>query len=309
VTALGSRLRPGTDGDPGPRAAPRPGAGRETRVPLRRLARRVPLNLAALAVVLVSVFPVYWMVVTAFTPTADIQSETPSFWPAHPTMDHFVTAVGADGFWLFWRNSLLVTVSAVLLSLAVALLAAFAVARMRWRGRRAFILMVFIAQMAPWEALLISMFIIARDTGMLDRLSMLTLIYFMCTLPFTIVTLRGFLAAIPPELEEAAMMDGAGRAVAFRRVVLPLLAPGLMSTSLFGFITAWNEFAFANALIIKNQDDRTLPVWLSSFSNVFGTDWGATMAAAALFMLPVLLIFLVLQRRVTSGIIAGAVKG
>jgi N,N'-diacetylchitobiose transport system permease protein len=249
------------------------------------------------------------MVVTAFTPTADIQSETPSFWPAHPTMDHFVTAVGADGFWLFWRNSLLVTVSAVLLSLAVALLAAFAVARMRWRGRRAFILMVFIAQMAPWEALLISMFIIARDTGMLDRLSMLTLIYFMCTLPFTIVTLRGFLAAIPPELEEAAMMDGAGRAVAFRRVVLPLLAPGLMSTSLFGFITAWNEFAFANALIIKNQDDRTLPVWLSSFSNVFGTDWGATMAAAALFMLPVLLIFLVLQRRVTSGIIAGAVKG
>ncbi len=104
-------------------------------------------------------------------------------------------------------------------------------------------------------------------------------------------------------------MDGASRAAAFRKVVLPLLAPGLMSTSLFGFITAWNEFAFANALIIKNQDDRTLPVWLSSFSNVFGTDWGATMAAATLFMLPVLLIFLILQRRVTSGIIAGAVKG
>ncbi|MET8144115.1 carbohydrate ABC transporter permease [Sphaerisporangium sp. NPDC005288] len=275
----------------------------------RRLARRVPLNLAALAVIAVSVFPVYWMAVTAFTPTADIQSETPSFWPAHPTLDHFASAVNADGFALFWRNSLAVTVSSVLLSLVVALLAAFAVARMRWRGRRAFILMVFIAQMAPWEALLISMFVIARDTGMLDRLSMLSLIYFMLTLPFTIVTLRGFLAAIPPELEEAAMTDGAGRAAAFRRVVLPLLAPGLMSTSLFGFITAWNEFAFANALIIKDQDDRTLPVWLSSFSNVFGTDWGATMAAAGLFMLPVLLVFLVLQRRVTSGIIAGAVKG
>ncbi|GIH24325.1 sugar ABC transporter permease [Acrocarpospora phusangensis] len=271
--------------------------------------RRLPLTLAALSVLVVSVFPVYWMVVTAFKPTRDIQADTPTFWPSHPTLDHFATAVNADGFGLFWRNSLLVTVSAVLAALVVALLAAFAVARMRWRGRRGFILMVFIAQMAPWEALLISMFIIARDTGMLDKLSMLSLIYFMATLPFTIVTLRGFLAAIPPELEEAAQMDGASRVVAFRRVVFPLLAPGLMSTSLFGFITAWNEFAFANALIIKNQDDRTLPVWLSSFSNIFGTDWGATMAAATLFMLPVLLIFLVLQRRVTSGFTAGAIKG
>ncbi|GAA4564684.1 carbohydrate ABC transporter permease [Planotetraspora kaengkrachanensis] len=271
--------------------------------------RRLPLNIAALGVLVVSVFPVYWMAVTAFKPTRDIQADTPQFLPLHPTLDHFRTAVGADGFALFWRNSLLVSVAAVLLALAVALLAAFAVARMRWRGRKAFILMIFIAQMAPWEALLIPMFIIARDTGMLDKLSMLTLIYFIVTLPFTIVTLRGFLAAIPAELEEAAQMDGASRAVAFRRVVLPLLAPGLMSTSLFGFITAWNEFAFANALIIKNQDDRTLPVWLSSFGNVFGTDWGATMAAATLFMVPVLLIFLVLQRRVTTGFIAGAVKG
>ncbi|MEV6864301.1 carbohydrate ABC transporter permease [Streptosporangium subroseum] len=271
--------------------------------------RRVLLNLAALGVLAVSVFPVYWMVLTAFKPTTDILSETPTFWPAHPTLEHFTTAVGTPGFWTFWGNSLSITVGAVLLALVVALLAAFAVARMRWRGRRAFILMVFIAQMAPWEALLVSMYIVARDTGMLDKLSMLTLIYFMTTLPFTIVTLRGFIAAIPPELEEAAQMDGCSRTAAFRRVVLPLLAPGLMSTSLFGFITAWNEFAFANALIIKNQADRTLPVWLSSFSNVFGTDWGATMAAATLFMLPVLAIFLVLQRRVTSGLIAGAVKG
>ncbi|RJL30882.1 carbohydrate ABC transporter permease [Bailinhaonella thermotolerans] len=271
--------------------------------------RRVLLNALALAILLVSVFPVYWMVVTAVKPTLEITSETPAFWPSRPTLEHFATAVAADGFWGFWRNSLLVTAGAVLLSLAVALLAAFAVARLRWRGRRAFVLMVFIAQMAPWEALLTVMFIIARDTNMLDRAAMLTLVYFMITLPIAIVTLRGFLASIPPELEEAALTDGASRPAAFRRVVLPLLAPGLMSTSLLGFITAWNEFAFANTLIIKNQDDRTLPVWLSSFSNVFGTDWGATMAASTLFMLPVLLVFLVLQRRVVTGALAGAVKG
>ncbi|MFJ8039059.1 carbohydrate ABC transporter permease [Kitasatospora sp. NPDC096147] len=249
------------------------------------------------------------MAITALKPTADIQADTPSFLPLHPTLDHFRTAVRAAGFGTFWRNSLLVTAAAVLMSLVVALLAAFAVGRMRWRGRRAFILMVFIAQMAPWEALLIPMYVIARDTDLLDSLSMLTLVYFMTTLPFTIVTLRGFLAAIPVELEESAQVDGCSRAGAFRRVTLPLLAPGLLSTSLFGFITAWNEFAFANTLIIKNQDARTLPVWLSSFANVFGTDWGATMAASSLFMLPVLLVFLVLQNKVTSGMTAGAVKG
>ncbi|MFI5534639.1 carbohydrate ABC transporter permease [Kitasatospora sp. NPDC051853] len=275
----------------------------------RRTLRRIPLNAAALLVLAVSAFPVYWMAITALKPTADIQADTPSFLPLHPTLDHFRTAVNADGFGTFWRNSLLVTGGAVLLSLVVALLAAFAVGRMRWRGRRAFILMVFIAQMAPWEALLIPMYVIARDTDLLDSLSMLTLVYFMTTLPFTIVTLRGFLAAIPVELEESAQVDGCSRAGAFRRVTLPLLAPGLLSTSLFGFITAWNEFAFANTLIIKNQDARTLPVWLSSFANVFGTDWGATMAASSLFMLPVLLVFLVLQNKVTSGMTAGAVKG
>jgi N,N'-diacetylchitobiose transport system permease protein len=169
--------------------------------------------------------------------------------------------------------------------------------------------MVFIAQMTPWEALIVPVYVIARDTGTLDTLWMLTLVYFMITLPFTVVTLRGFLAAIPVDLEEAALVDGCSRAQAFRRVVFPLLAPGLLATSLLGFITAWNEFAFANVLIIKDQDDRTLPVWLSSFANTFGTDWGATMAASTLFMAPVLLVFIVLQGRVTTGIVGGAVKG
>jgi N,N'-diacetylchitobiose transport system permease protein len=274
-----------------------------------RLSRKITLNILALGVFAFSVFPVYWMVLTAFKPTKDIQAATPSFLPTHITLSHFSTAVHTDGFWLFWRNSAFVAISAVLLALLVACLAAYAVGRMRWKGRQAFILMVFIAQMTPWEALLIPMYVIARDTNMLDKLPMLSLIYFMMTLPFTIVTLRGFLNAIPAELEEAARVDGCNQFQAFVRIVFPLLAPGLLSTSLFGFITAWNEFAFANLLIIKNQDQRTLPVWLSSFSDTFGTDWGATMAAATLFMLPVLAIFLVLQGRVTTGVAAGAVKG
>ncbi|MGV9280037.1 carbohydrate ABC transporter permease [Streptomyces sp. NPDC003730] len=279
------------------------------RPPLRRTLRRLPLHSAAALTVVICLFPVYWMVTTAFKPSTDIQSYDPRLVPRTWTFDHFRTAVSADGFGLFWRNSLLVTLSAVLLALLVALGAAYAVARMRWRGRRQFMLAVFVAQMAPWESLIIPVYIISRDTGMLDRLPTLTLIYFMITLPFTVVVLRGFIAGIPPELEEAAQVDGCTRAGAFRRVAFPLLAPGLMATSLFGFITAWNEFTYANFLIIKQQDSRTLPVWLSSFQSTFGTDWGATMAASTLFALPALVVFLALQRHVTAGLASGGVKG
>ncbi|MDN3248718.1 carbohydrate ABC transporter permease [Streptomyces mutabilis] len=282
---------------------------RTSRTTTRRAVRRLPLNAAAALTVLICLFPVYWMVTTAFKPSPDIQSYDPRLLPRAWTLDHFRTAVAADGFALFWRNSILVTLSAVLLALLVALGAAYAVARMRWRGRRQFVLAVFIAQTAPWESLIIPVYIISRDTGMLDRLPTLTLIYFMITLPFTVVVLRGFIAGIPPELEEAAQVDGCTRAGAFRRVAFPLLAPGLMATSLFGFITAWNEFTYANFLIIKQQDSRTLPVWLSSFQSTFGTDWGATMAASTLFALPALVVFLVLQRQVTAGLASGGVKG
>ncbi|MYX42074.1 ABC transporter permease subunit [Streptomyces sp. SID89] len=286
--------------------APNRTAGQPSSV--RRL-RRLPLHTGAALTVLVCLFPVYWMAATAFKPSRDIQSASPQFVPHTWTLEHFRTAVHTAGFARFWCNSLLVTGGAVLLSLVVALGAAFAVARMRWRGRRQFVLAVFVAQMAPWESLIIPIYIIARDTDMLDRLLTLTLVYFMVTLPFTTIVLRGFIATIPPELEEAARVDGCTRFGAFRRIALPLLAPGLMATSLFGFITAWNEFAYANFLIIKSQDNRTLPVWLSSFKNTFGTDWGATMAASTLFALPALAVFLLLQRHVTSGLAAGAVKG
>ncbi|CAL9357134.1 carbohydrate ABC transporter permease [Streptomyces sp. enrichment culture] len=275
----------------------------------RRTLRRFPLHAAATLTVVVCLFPVYWMVATAFKPSRDIQSYEPRLIPQEWTFEHFRTAVQADGFALFWRNSVLVTLGAVVLALVVALGAAYAVARLRWRGRRPFVLAVFIAQMAPWESLVIPVYIISRDTGMLDRLPTLTLVYFMITLPFTVIVLRGFIAGIPPELEEAAQVDGCTRAGAFRRIAFPLLAPGLMATSLFGFITAWNEFTYANFLIIKQQDSRTLPVWLSSFQTTFGTDWGATMAASTLFALPALVVFLALQRHVTSGLTAGGVKG
>jgi N,N'-diacetylchitobiose transport system permease protein len=273
----------------------------------RSLFGRLWPNAVAIILVVFFVFPVYWMVTTAFKPDLDIISTTPVFIPFHGTLSHFDAAVHAAGFWTLVRDSLTVTLGSVLLSLLVALAAAFAVARMRFRGRKAFILIVMMAQMAPWEVMTISVYMIVRDQDMLNSLLPLTLFYMMMVLPFTIWTLRGFIAAVPKELEESALIDGCTRFQAFVRVVLPLLAPGLMSTSLFGFITAWNEFPLV--LILNKESAQTLPLWLTQFQTNFGDDWGATMAASSLFTVPVVIVFLVLQRRVVGGLTAGAVKG
>ncbi|MBP8537102.1 carbohydrate ABC transporter permease [Streptomyces sp. MK37H] len=271
------------------------------------LARLWP-NATAVVLFLGFAFPVYWMFTTALKPTSDIISEDPVWFPTGATLEHFQKAMDAENFWTLVGNSLTVTLSAVGLSLLIALLASFALARMRFKGRRGFLVTFMIAQMAPWEVLVIAIYMLVRDGDMLNSLLPLTLFYMVMVLPFTILTLRAYVAAIPKELEESAMVDGCTRPQAFIRVIFPLLAPGLMATSLFGFITAWNEFPL---VLILNKDPgaQTLPLWLSSFQTAFGDDWGATMAAASLFAIPILLLFLFLQRKAVGGLTSGAVKG
>lgn len=272
---------------------------------MNRIARRGLVNLVGLAVALLFAFPVYWMVISAFKDRNDIQTYVPVFLPV-PTLDNFVRAINAPHFTEYLGNSVFVTVSTLALALVVGFLAAAVVARVPIRGRRGFLVLVAIAQMAPFEALLIPFFLVLRDAGLDNKLTSLVVIYFIFTLPFTIWSLRGFIAGIPVDLEEAAMVDGASRVGAFVRVTLPLLWPGLVATSTFCFITAWNEFLYANSLM---RDTYTLPVWLVSFQTNFGTDWGATMAASTLFTLPVLVFFLIVQGRMVGGLTAGAVKG
>ncbi|GAA2283037.1 carbohydrate ABC transporter permease [Streptomyces atrovirens] len=274
----------------------------------RSLISRLWPNLTALVLFIGFVFPVYWMFATAFKPTGDIVSESPVWFPTDVTFEHFETAVDVDHFWAYVTNSLTVTILAVVFSLIIALAGSFALARMRFKGRRGFIIVFMLAQMAPWEVMIIAMYMIVRDASMLNSLVPLTLFYTMMILPFTILTLRGFVAAVPKELEESAMVDGCTRRQAFRRVILPLLAPGLMSTSLFGFITAWNEFALV-LVLNKDAEAQTLPLWLSRFQSQFGDDWGATMAASSLVSVPILILFVFLQRKAVSGLTAGAVKG
>ncbi|MFD5587458.1 MULTISPECIES: carbohydrate ABC transporter permease [unclassified Streptomyces] len=274
----------------------------------RSIFGRIWPNATAVILFVVFAFPVYWMFATALKPTGDIIAEDPVWFPTNLTFAHFDKAVHADHFWTLVRNSVTVTVLAVLLSLVISLLASFAIARMRFKGRGVFVVTFMLAQMAPWEVMIIANYMLVRDSDMLDSLVPLTVFYMMMVLPFTILTLRGYVAAVPKELEESAMVDGCTRVQAFVKVIFPLLAPGLMATSLFGFITAWNEFPLV-LILNKSIEKQTLPLWISQFRTAFGDDWGATMAASSLFAAPILVLFIFLQRKAVSGLTDGAVKG
>ncbi|MBX6767819.1 MAG: carbohydrate ABC transporter permease, partial [Actinomadura rubrobrunea] len=211
-------------------------------------------------------------------------------------------------FWAYLRNSALLALGTVLVSSLLALLAATAVARFRFRFRTTFLIMLLVVQMVPIEALVIPLFLDLKRLYMLNSLAGLLVVYIAFAVPFAIWMLRGFVAAVPRDLEDAAAIDGAGPVRTFFAVLLPLVAPGLVATSIFSFITAWNEFIFAFTFL-DDQDKYTLPIMLQFFFGRSGNAWGPIMAASTLLTLPVIAFFLLVQRRMVAGLTAGAVKG
>ncbi len=266
-------------------------------------------NIAAVVVFFVMAFPVYWMINTALKPKADVFTETPKLLPIPITFENFTRVVQDGEFLTFARNSLIVTVVVVVVSMIVAFLAATAVARFNFSGRKSYVILILAVQMVPFEALLISMFVMLNNLGMVDMLVGVMVSYLAFVLPFCIWTLRGFVANVPVDLEEAAMIDGLTRGQAFRKVLFPLIMPGLVATSVFAFIQAWNEFILANVILLS-RDNYTLPLWLASFQGGFKEpDWGGLMAASTLFAAPVIIFFLLIQKRIQAGQLAGGVKG
>lgn len=271
---------------------------------------RIGADLVGIGVLLACVFPVYWMVSRSFLPRNRIKGEDPVLFPWDGTLDNYRKVLGDDGFGDAMVTSLSVTLLTVTVAILFAFLAAVAVSRFRFRGRRTFILTLLLIQMIPAEALFISQYKMLDGMGLLNSVIGLTLVYVAGVLPFTVWTLRGFVDGVPHELEEAAMMDGCSRTQAFFRVTLPLLAPGLVATGVFGFIQAWNEFTLA-VVVMTDPAKETLPVWLVAFTDARsrGVDWGAIMASSTLITIPVIVFFLLVQRRMVTGLTAGAVKG
>jgi N,N'-diacetylchitobiose transport system permease protein len=274
-----------------------------------RRARQAGWDAVGLAVFVVMVFPVFWMISTAFKSNDQIISLNPTWFPLHPTLQHFRDAIHKPFFWADVKNSLIVVSVTVAISIVLAFLAAVALARYRFGGRKLFVVLVIGIQMLPQAGLIIPLYVVLARYHQVNALTGLVITYMTFILPFSVWTLRGFLLGIPKELEEAAMVDGSTRLGVFMKILLPLMGPGLVATSVFAFITTWNEYIFARVLL-NDQSKQTVTVWLSYFlGSSKHTDWGALMAGSTLVAIPVVIFFLLVQRKIAFGLTAGAVRG
>ena len=209
-----------------------------------------------------------------------------------------------------FRTALTVAV-ALIVCLAFATLAALAISRFRFKGRKSFVLTIILVQMLPAEAMFIAQYKMISGLGLLNSLAGVSIIYVAMVVPFTIWMLRGFVSGVPIDLEEAAMVDGCTRLGAFRRITFPLIAPGLVASGVFAFIQVWNEFALASVLL-TDDEVQTLPLWLRDIaqqSNLGAPEWGQIMAGSVLVAVPVIIFFVIVQGRMAQGLVGGAVKG
>ncbi|MFC5908297.1 carbohydrate ABC transporter permease [Streptacidiphilus monticola] len=267
-------------------------------------------NTIALGFAAVMGFPLYWMVITTVKSNHDLLTANPTFWPTHISWSAFQTVFDDGNFLPTLRNTAVITLGSVLMGLVVGFLGAVAVARFRFRGRNFFIVSMLVVQMVPLLALVIPMYFILTKVHLYDAMFGVMLAYLVFTIPYVVWTLRSFIVNIPAELDEAAMVDGCTRWGAFVRVILPLTVPGLVTTGIYCWIQAWNEFVIANTMLSSNNKQTSM-VWLTGFSAspTHGADYGAQMAGALLISLPVIILFVLFQKRVASGLTAGAVKG
>ncbi|MFI7317365.1 carbohydrate ABC transporter permease [Streptomyces venezuelae] len=270
------------------------------------LGSRIGLPAAVIGLLLFTLFPVYWMVSTALDPKASLRGS--DVLPSGISFEHFEFVFDKGNFGTYLLNSAIVGLATIVAAALLSLFAAIAVARFKFRFRTSVLIMILIVQMVPLEALVIPLFIQMRDYDMLNSLLGLSIVYIALSLPFAIWTLRGFVATVPKEVEEAAYIDGASWPRMFWSVLLPLVAPGLVATSIFAFITAWNEFVFAYTFM-KGSDKYTAAVGIYQFFGENSTAWGPVMASSTLVTVPVMIFFVIVHRKLGSGLAAGAVKG
>ncbi|MFE2375784.1 carbohydrate ABC transporter permease [Streptomyces sp. NPDC059398] len=279
------------------------------RLRARRTAGRTGQYLALLCYLVFLAFPLVWLVSTAFKSPRELGSISPTWLPRHPTLDNFRAAFDAQPLLHSALNSLIVAGSATVLSVALAVPAAYALVRFRSRMSTVANGWVLVSQMFPFVLIIIPLFLVLKNLHLINSLAGLIAVYVVWNLPFSLWMLQGYVKAVPVTLEEAAAVDGAGRLRTLVSVVFPLLTPGLVATAMFTFVTAWNEFFFA-LVLLKSPENQTMSVILTRFLGAEGVaDLGPLAAASVIATIPSLLFFALLQRRLVGGMLAGAVKG
>ena len=272
-------------------------------------ALRIVTYFALTAFSIYCLFPFLWMVDTAFKPINEIRSATPTFFILGPTLDNFRRVLFDTAFMIFFRNSLIVAIASTIFTMIVAIFVGYAMSRWGQRKPVKIVSSALVAsQMVPGVLLLVPLYMLMMRLHLLSSYAALILVYTTFMLPICTFMLKGYFDAIPAELEEAAEIDGCSLVGTIIRVVLPLSGPGILSTWVFAFINAWNEFMFGYVLI-NDEAHRTLTPGIMLFKGLYATDWGGLMAAAVLAVLPVAVMFLYLQRFLIEGLAAGAVKG
>jgi trehalose/maltose transport system permease protein len=281
-------------------------------LPIRRLGRRGPFLLLIALIFVYAVFPFYWALRSAFTPDHDLFTTPVQYFPLHPTVANFREVLSSGDFQRALLNSTIVAGSVTLISLAFGSLAGYALGRFRFRGRGTALYLMLSMTIFPQIAILGALYKLINTFGIFNSLWALILSYMIFTLPFTVWVLTSFVRALPKDLEEAAYIDGATPFQTFYKVILPLIAPGLVTTGLLAFIAAWNEFLYALSFT-ETVDKHTVPVAIVSFTgksgSTFQIPWGQIMAATIIVTVPLIVLTLLLQRRILAGLTAGAVKG
>ncbi len=289
--------------------------------PFGRVVVKLPFWLLIAVIFVYALFPFYWAVRSSFTPEGDLFSTPIKYFPAHPTLDNFRGALSASFFQHALINSTIVAGTVTVLSLVIGSLAAYALGRFRFRGRSTTLYLMLSMTIFPQIAILGALYTMLSGRKIIwffhlpnvyDSRWALIVSYLIFTLPFTIWVLTSFMRALPGDLEEAAYVDGATPLQVFYKVLLPLIAPGLVTTGLLAFIAAWNEYLYALSFI-QSPDHYTVPLAITSFvsktGSAFAVPWGQIMAATVIVTLPLIVATLVLQRRILAGLTAGAVKG
>jgi trehalose/maltose transport system permease protein len=274
----------------------------------RRLIGRIAFYILMAVIILYTVFPFYWAIVSSLRPGSELVST--SLIPQNPAWSNYTAVFSEQPFGRNILNSVFVAVSTVVLSLVLAVSAAYALGRIQFRGRTLLLLTILGVSMFPQIAVLSGMFELINRLGLYNNLLALTLSYMIFTLPFTVWVLTTFMRELPKEIEEAAIVDGAKPFTIVTRVFLPLLGPALATTGLLAFIAAWNEFLFALTFTLSSEM-RTVPVAIALISGASAHElpWGNIMAASVVVTLPLIVLVMIFQRRIVSGLTAGAVKG